>query len=330
MGHLRGKTVYNVIDFILIHQKLKKFLKYSNTYRGTLTQSDHNLLIVQIKNPKPYKCWTNQSKNYNKKPNFQDLITQQAYKKSIETSRATSLEEILISIKQVSNTSFKKSSKKTPSNRYEDHELHTLADKQKTLRNLIENSTEIDKINNLKTQRNKIKTQIKNRSLELYNNELETKVKIIETLDYNRQMHAAIKELSIKSNTTAKPLKLKDLMQHYKSKFSKNNQHTTKQYNNSKINTFEVENAIKKLKTNKSPGEDNIFSEELKLLGTNIEKTLTAAVNKELQSNNFPQSIFNHGIIIPITKKGKPLSPVNARPVILLNTIRKLIINNTQ
>ena len=226
MGHLRGKTVYNVIDFILIHQKLKKFLKDNSTYKGTLTQSDHKLLIVQIKNPKLYQCWTNQSKNYNKKPNFQDIITQQAYKKSIETSQATLLEEILISIKQVSNTCFKKSSKKTPSNRYEDHELHTLADKEKNLRNLIKNSTKIDKINNLKTQKNKIKTQIKNRCLEIYNNELETKLKIIETLDYNRQMHAAIKELSIKSNTTTKPLKIKDLMQHYKSKFSKNNQHT--------------------------------------------------------------------------------------------------------
>ena len=226
VGHLRGKTVYSVIDFIFIHQKLKKFLKDSNTYRGTLTQSDHNLLIVQIKSPKPYQCWTYQSKNYSKKPNFQDLITQQAYTKSIETSQATSLEEIFISIKQVLNTCFKKSSKKTPSNRYEDHELHTLADKQKNLKNLIENSTEIDKINNLKTQRNKIKTQIKNRCLELYNNELEKKLKIIETLDYNRQMHAAIKELSIKSNTTAKPHKMKELMQHYKSKFSKNNQHT--------------------------------------------------------------------------------------------------------
>ena len=41
---------------------------------------------------------------------------------------------------------------------YEDHELHTLADKQKNLRNLMESFTEIDKINNLKTQRNKIKT----------------------------------------------------------------------------------------------------------------------------------------------------------------------------
>ena len=73
-------------------------------------------------------------------------------------------------------------------------------------------------------------------------------------------------------------------IQHYKSKFSKNNQHTKQQYNNSKINEiniFEVENAIKKLKTNKSPEED-IFSEELKLLGTTMKKTLTAAVNKEL------------------------------------------------
>ena len=281
VGHLRGKTAYNVIDFILIHQKLKKFLKGSNTYRGTFTQRDHNLLIVQIKYPKPYQCWTNQSKNYNKKLNFQDLITQQTYKKSIETSQATSLEEILTSIKQVSNTYFKKSPKKTPSNRYENHELHTLADKQKKLRNPIENSTETDKTNNLKTQRNKIKTQIKNKCLELYNNELETKLKIIETLDYNRQIHAAIKELSIKSNTSAKPLKMKDLMQHYKSKFSKNNQHTKQQYNNSKIdeiNIFEVENALKKLKTSKSPEEDNIFSEELKFSGTNMKKTLTIAL----------------------------------------------------
>ena len=71
-------------------------------------------------------------------------------------------------------------------------------------------------------------------------------------------MHAAIKELSIKSNTTAKPLKMNNLMQHYKNKFLKNNQHTKQQYTNSKINIFEVENALKKLKTNKSPGEDNI------------------------------------------------------------------------
>ena len=56
-----------------------------------------------------------------------------------------------------------------------------------------------------------------------------------------------------------------------------------------------------------------------------MKKTLTTAVNKELQSNDFPQSIFNHGIIIPITKKGKLLSPANTRPVILLKTIRKLL-----
>ena len=81
-----------------------------------------------------------------------------------------------------------------------------------------------------------------------------------------------------------------------------------------------MENAIKKLKTKKSPRKDNIFSEELK-----YEKTLTIALNEELHSNNFPQSIFNHGIIIPLTKKGKSYSPTNTRPVILLNTIRKLL-----
>ena len=82
---------------------------------------------------------------------------------------------------------------------------------------------------------------------------------------------------------------------------------------------------MKKLKTKKFLEEDNIFSEELKLLERNMKKTLTAAVNKELQSNNFPKSIFNHGIIIPITKKDKPHSPANTWSVILLNTIKKLL-----
>ena len=49
VGHLKDKTGYNVIDFIFIHQKMKKFLKDNNTYRGTLTQSNHNLLMVQLK-----------------------------------------------------------------------------------------------------------------------------------------------------------------------------------------------------------------------------------------------------------------------------------------
>ena len=144
-------------------------------------------------------------------------------------------------------------------------------------------------------------------------------------------MHAAIKELSIKSNTTAKPLKMKDLMQHYKIKFSKNNQHTKQQYNNSKINEiniFEVENAIKKLKTKKSSREDNIFSEELKLLRTNMKKTVTIVLKRELQSNNFPQSIFNY---YTNNKKGQTSFSSKHKACHLTKHNKKtLIINNTQ
>ena len=86
---------------------------------------------------------------------------------------------------------------------------------------MVENTAETDKINNLKTQRKKSITQMKNKFVELYNNEFETKLKIIEKLEYNIQIHAAIEELSIKSNTTAKSLKLKKLVQHLINKFSK-------------------------------------------------------------------------------------------------------------
>ena len=65
----------------------------------------------------------------------------------MKTSQATSLQEISINMKQVSNTCFKKS-KNSIKNGYENHEYKHWLIIKKNLKNSIENKTETDEINN--------------------------------------------------------------------------------------------------------------------------------------------------------------------------------------
>ena len=76
-------------------------------------------------------------------------------------------------------------------------------------------------------QRNEIKRTIKRKCLDIYNKELELKLKIIESLNCNRQMHAAIKELNIRQKNSANCIQMKDLVDHYKNKIgiADNNDH---------------------------------------------------------------------------------------------------------
>ena len=74
-------------------------------------------------------------------------------------------------------------------------------------------------------------------------------------------MYAAIIELKIKSNTNVNSLQIKDLIQHYKNKFATENQHIQQNHNNAitEKSIFELENAIKNLKTNRTQGYETHF-----------------------------------------------------------------------
>ena len=326
-GYLKGKTVYNVIDFILIHQRLKKFLIDTNTYLGTLTQSDHKLLITKIKQTKSCKCWTNR-KSQNKF-DFSSCNHQNKFKQKMEKLGSDSFHNILKNTKETSHSCFSLVKKKTSNIRYNDKDIENLARHQKDLRNLIECCKDPENCKALEMQRNEIKRTIKRKCIEICNKELESKLKIIESLDYNRQMHAAIKELNIRPKNSATCIQMKNLVDHYQKKFgTADNSHHQKwnpemlNYPFKKIQVSEVEIAISKLKVNKSPG-NRISPEEFKSLGEKAINMLFTALNQAIQDNKY--ELFNHGIIIPIPKKGKASNAANTRPITSLNTTRKIL-----
>ena len=87
----------------------------------------------------------------------------------------------------------------------------------------------------------------------------------------------------------------------------------------------EVISAINKLKMNKSPGPDNITPEELKNCPNIVFQKIADIFNKVAIEGDFVKEI-NEGLLIPLQKPGKPKGELdNLRPVILLNTLRKIL-----
>ena len=86
-----------------------------------------------------------------------------------------------------------------------------------------------------------------------------------------------------------------------------------------------VKDAAYKLKSNRSPGSDNISIELFKSSPDTIHQNIAEIYNIIAATGEFPKEI-NNGILTPLQKPGKPKGPVtNLRPIILLTALRKIL-----
>lgn len=91
------------------------------------------------------------------------------------------------------------------------------------------------------------------------------------------------------------------------------------------VNSFEVHQAIKNLRSRGAPGEDGITNKCLKNLPVNALNILTSIFNFSLKFNHIPYN-YKNATIIMIPKPMKDgLNPSNYRPISLLNTLSKLL-----
>ena len=88
----------------------------------------------------------------------------------------------------------------------------------------------------------------------------------------------------------------------------------------------EVENAIKELKIDKSPGLDNIYSEYIKAGGEPLMNALLHLFLQIKQSGTIPQK-FKDALIVVLYKKNSWLDCGNYRPISLLSHIYKVFIS---
>lgn len=89
------------------------------------------------------------------------------------------------------------------------------------------------------------------------------------------------------------------------------------------ITEEEIESAIKCMKNNKTPGEDGIVSEMIKLGGRCVIKTLRTLYNACLFGGSTPEK-WNNAVMIILHKKGDITDIGNYRPISLLSNIYKL------
>ena len=92
------------------------------------------------------------------------------------------------------------------------------------------------------------------------------------------------------------------------------------------ITITELENAIGKLKTNKSCGLDNILNEFIIFGGETLKLVLLKLFNRILETGCFP-SVWACGEIVPVFKSGDPNIPSNYRGITLVSCIGKLFTN---
>lgn len=85
----------------------------------------------------------------------------------------------------------------------------------------------------------------------------------------------------------------------------------------------EIEDIIGNLKSNTSPGFDNIRTETLKEIKSYIKKPIAYIVNKIIGEGKWPDS-FKRGIIKPIYKNGDKYEVKNYRPITLISNISKI------
>jgi len=96
-----------------------------------------------------------------------------------------------------------------------------------------------------------------------------------------------------------------------------------KEYLNKPISKEEIKEAIKQLRTNKSPGIDNISNEMLKCSNDFLIGKIGTLFNLIFDSNYYPNT-WNHGLIQSIYKSGSKNDPSNYRGITLMICLRKL------
>ena len=90
------------------------------------------------------------------------------------------------------------------------------------------------------------------------------------------------------------------------------------------VSPNEVLKVLKKLKNSKATGIDNIETAVIKLVANEILAPLTHIINLSIENSTFPK-LWKQAKVIPLLKKGDPLSPRNYRPVALLPIFSKVL-----
>ena len=229
--------------------------------------------------------------------------------------------------------------KRTPKS--DNPDIVMLSDMQRLVQRQIESTNDENLKHQLKTHRNRILTEIhRERKIE-ENMKMRTIMSHLENnQDENQRMYDAVRDINrIKSKsplvvsspdgqTTDEEEQTVIISDFFKKIFWKNAEPMRDVQPTPMTTPFtapEIRKSVSKLKTNRSPGCDNIPVELIKHAPEEVYQLIADIYNRIAMEGFCPKEI-NNGILIPLQKPGKPKGPVTSlRPIILLSTLRKIL-----
>ena len=342
----RRNPFRNQIDYILTRKENMKQISDSRSYpHNNRTKSDHRPVIanvnLEINIYKTKKVGRNI--NYDK---LRDVKIKKEYKEEIKNNIMKDLKEDATAqerwdniVKTNKEAAVKILGYKDKTKKSQSEEIKRLSEEQKQLGNKLNSEKSPQIREQIKRARNKKLNDIHRKLTEEKMAKINEQVQQIEETNDAYKMFKAIKmvtnnskksELMIqdKDGLTSDPKQQVDIVaKHFESVFTENNHEEIimdKVPLEEPFTTDEVKIAIKKLKNNKSPGEDEIRAEQLKNCDDKTIEEITEILNR-ISKGETPKEI-KEGLLAPLQKPGKVKGPpANLRPVILLSMLRKIL-----
>lgn len=350
-----GRTC-NQIDHVLIEEKFMKLVKKVRSYRGADTNSDHIMVVSDIKQkiPEKKRGERNSVRRYNMellkddniKEHLERDITENLKDKEVTKDIDNEWMQIQLAVTEAAKKWL--NSPKGKNKEWFDEECRNeLANRNKARLDMLRNNTEESKVLYKHKQR-KVKQICRKKKREYW----EIKLREIETHRVNkdiRNFYQETKRSKTKPSSTSTYCRSKEgfligdvpgRLSRWAEYFSEllNPEETEKgikeQENGDKTNGTqeniesptdqEIDEVIVNLKNNKSPGENGITGEILKWGGQTLQERIKNIIKQAWEDEKLPE-VWKTALIYPVHKKGDRSECRNFRGIALLDITYKVL-----
>ncbi len=351
---------------MLCKVEAKPLLRDSRSYGGADLNSDHKPVITRLEISYMHLVYKRRPSQgghviYDLSKLVNNNSTREDYHKALDEELAEidldcdpndALTEVLkcVETSAASTIGVIKNSKNRSGRHTDDPLVVKLSEHQKALRLRINQSGKSEDRTTLRKERNNILRQISRRLRDLSVIQADSLVDTISTTDDCQKMFRAARALRIAGPTP--PLAVHNSEGHFvatdqgKADIIQEwfkEQFTDPEAEDDPLHPFtgdprplqspvkeaEVEKALKALNNGRASGPDGISSELLKYASDVISKPITRIINSVFE-RHLPIKAVGQGTLIALPKPKKPPGPpANLRPIVLLNSIRKILSNVT-
>ena len=354
-GRLSKKTlpVYSQIDFILCRSKSRVLLQDSRSYAGTLTFSDHRLVVTRVNFSDICLCYKRPSSSITKF-NTSELASnpniQTKYRQSLESALRIvvppsdpnqDLNNLLSSMKDAATSSIGAPPRRLR-NRSDDDEVKELSQKRYLLRQRLNSNQSLDRTD-LRSDINRLTNEIQKRLAVVRSAAAEEVYNTVTNTTDSRRMFEAVRTLNNTKTSSAIGVHNEQgcLIATDAGKAAVVAEYLEKQLTRDEpplepflgdprpldlpFTSYEIGAAARSLKNGRANGPDGIPNELLKYSSNSVHKRFADIINRSFETNSFLDPI-GQANITPLQKPKKPIGPLkNLRPLTLSNAVRKIL-----